>query len=218
MRVSKLSPLQAFFYSGLLSCAMPLAHATVTAGIAQAAPAQSTPKVQMYAVGQASGGTLKTYQSQLGFRFDFKAPYALDTSQERKGTLVLRNSSLGPEAVGSDEPAPVESNVQSQSSPGDKITISRFENPKRLSARQWAEQNKPRSFFDGRQSDYRSYSFAGEPAISYSWCGTSNCGDSVVVPSRDGRSIFMLSALYEYPGNAVRWDFKNMVGRFRLTQ
>lgn len=209
MRVSKLSLLQAFFYSGLLSC--------MTAGIAQATP-RTIPKVQMYAVGQASGGILKTYQSQLGFRFDFKAPYSLDTSQEGKGTLVLRNRSLGPEAVGSDEPAPVESNVQAQSSPGDKITISRFENPQRLSARQWAEQNKAQSFFDGRQSDYRSYSFAGEPAISYSWCGKDNCGDSVIVPSRDGRSVFMLSALYEYPGNAVRWDFKNMIGSFRLTQ
>ncbi|MBW4524835.1 MAG: hypothetical protein KME18_06520 [Phormidium tanganyikae FI6-MK23] len=218
MRVSKLSPLQAFFYSGFLSCAMPLAFASVTSGIAQAAPDQPSKDVQMYAVGQASGGTLKTYQSQLGFRFDFREPYALDTSQEGKGTVVLRNGSISTEAIGSDEPAPVDSNVEAQHSPGDKITVTRFDNPQRLSARQWAEQNKTQSFFDGRQSDYRSYSFAGQPAVSYSWCGTGNCGDSVIVPSRDGRSVFVLSALYEYPGNAVRWDFKQMIGRFRLTQ
>lgn len=210
MKVSNLAPLQAFFYSGFLSVAI--------AGIAQAAPTQPTAKPTMYAVGQATGGTLKTYQSQLGFRFDVKDPYTVDTSQERQGTLVIRNPSLGNEAVGSDEPAPIDSNVQSQSSPGDRITITRFENPKRLSARQWVEQNPNQSFFDGRQSNYRSYSFAGQPAVSYSWCGNSNCGDSVIVPSRDGRSIFVLSALYEYPGNAVRWDFKRMVGRFRLTQ
>jgi len=210
MRVSKLSPFQRFFYSGILSCMIP--------GIAYATMAQAAPKSQMYAVGQASGGTIKTYKSQLGFRFDFKAPYTLNTSQEGKGTLVLRNPALGPEAVGSDESAPVSSNIQSQSSPGDKITIVSFDNPKRLSARQWAEQNKTQSFFDGKQSDYRSYTFAGEPAISYSWCGNNNCGDSVIVPSRDGRKIFVLSALYEFPGNAVRWDFKQMVGRFQLTQ
>lgn len=210
MKVSKLPLLQVFFYSGILSCAI--------AGIAQSAPLQSASKPTMYAVGQASGNTLKTHKSQLGFRLDFKEPYVLDTSQEGKGTLVLRNRSATPEAIGSDEPAPVDSNVQSQSSPGDKIIITRFDNPQRLGARQWAEQNKTQSFFDGRQSGYRSYSFAGQPAVSYSWCGTNNCGDSVIVPSRDGRSVFVLSALYDYPGNAVRWDFKQMVGRFRLTQ
>ncbi|MGG6265088.1 hypothetical protein ACQ4M3_06520 [Leptolyngbya sp. AN03gr2] len=210
MKVSKLASLQAFFYSGFLSVTI--------AGIAQATPTQTAPKPTVYAVGQETGGTLRTYQSQLGFRFDVKAPYTIDTSQERQGTIVVRNPSLENAAVGSDEPAPVDSNVQSQSSPGDRITITRFDNPNRLNARQWAEQNPTQSLFDGRQSDYRSYSFAGQPAVSYSWCGNSNCGDSVVVPSRDGRSIFVLSALYEYPGNAVRWDFKRMVGRFRLTQ
>ncbi|MBE9012230.1 hypothetical protein IQ250_18685, partial [Pseudanabaenaceae cyanobacterium LEGE 13415] len=187
-------------------------------GIAQAAPTQATSKPTVYAVGQGSGGTLRTYQSQLGFRFDVKAPYTIDTSQERQGTIVVRNPALGNAAVGSDEPAPVDSNVQAQSSPGDRITITRFDNPNRLSARQWAEKNPNQSFFNGLQSNYQSYSFAGQPAVSYSWCGNNNCGDSVVVPSRDGRSIFVLSALYEYPGNAVRWDFKRMVGRFRLTQ
>ena len=127
MRVSKLSPFQTFFYSGILSCTI--------AGIAYATTAQATPKAQMYAVGQASGGTIKTYKSQLGFRLDFKAPYTLDTSQEGKGILVLRNPALGPEAVGSDEPTPVNSNVQSQSSPGDKITIVSFDNPQRLMGR-----------------------------------------------------------------------------------
>lgn len=210
MKVSKLAPLQAFFYSGFLSVAI--------AGIVQAAPTQPTAKPTIYAVGQATGGTLRTYQSELGFRFDVNDPYTIDTSQEGQGTIVVRNPSLGTEAVGSDEPAPVDSNVQSQSSPGDRITITRFANPNRLSARQWAERNPNQSFFDGRQSNYQSYSFAGQPAVSYSWCGNNNCGDSVIVPSRDGRSIFVLSALYEYPGNAVRWDFKRMVGRFRLTQ
>lgn len=210
MKVTKLAPAQVFLYSGFLSC--------VIAGTAQTAPSQAAPKPTMYAVGQSTSGTLRSYESDLGFRFDVKAPYAIDTSQERQGTIIVRNPSINGEAVGSDEPAPVDSNVQSQSSPGDKITITRFENPKRLSARQWVEQNPNQSFFDGRQSNYKSYSFAGQPAVSYSWCGNSNCGDSVVVPSRDGRSVFVLSALYEFPGNAVRWDFEKMVGQFRLTQ
>ncbi len=210
MKVSKLSSLQAILYSGLLSCSI--------STIAEAAPKPASPTTTLYAVGQASSGTLRTYQSQMGFQLKFPSAYTLDTSQEKKGVLVLQNPSAAPSAVGSDEPAPVNSNVQSQSSPGDKIIVTEFANPQRLTARQWAEQNKGKSFFDGRQSDYRSYSFAGKPAVSYSWCATSNCGDSVLVPSRDGKRIFMLSALYEYPGNAVRWDFKNMIGKFRLTQ
>ena len=208
MKVSKLSSFQAVFYAGLLS----LSVSTVS----QASPAKSnTPSLQ--AVSQASAGTFKTYKSQLGFQLEFPSAYAVDTSQESKGTLVLRSVPEKPFAEGSDQPAPVYSNVQSQSSPGDKIIVTEFANPQGLTARQWAERNKEKSFFDGRQNDYRSYSFAGKPAVSYSWCATSRCGDSVIVPSRDGKHIFMLSALYEYPGNAVRWDFKNMIGKFRLT-
>lgn len=210
MKVSKLFSLQAFFYSGMLSFTI--------AGTVHAAPTAPTQKGQLSAAGQPTSSAAKTYQSQLGFRFAFKDPYVVDKTQEGKGTIVLRNRSLTNQAIGSDQPAPVDSNVQSQSSPGDKITISRFDNPQRLSARQWAEQNKTVSFFDQQQSDYRSYNFAGEPAVSYSWCTTDHCGDSIVVPSRDGRKIFVLSAFYEYPGNAVRWDFKRMAGRFQLTQ
>lgn len=209
MKVSKLFPLQALFYSGMLSFTI--------AGIAHAVPVTQMQRT-MGATAQASSGTSKTYQSQLGFRFEIKEPYAVDRSQEGKGKIVLRDPSLETQAMGSDEAAPVNSNVQSQSSPGDKITISRFDNPQRLSARQWAEQNKTLSFFDQRQGNYRSRNFAGEPAVSYSWCATNTCGDSVIVPSRDGRRIFVLSALYAYPGDAVRWDFQRMAGRFQLTQ
>lgn len=210
MKVSKLSSLQAVLYAGLLSLSV--------SAIAQASPVKSHAATSLYAASPSSAGTFKTYKSQLGFRLQIPSNYNIDTSQESKGTLVLRSVPEKPVAEGSDQPAPVNSNVQSQSSPGDKIIVAEFANPQRLTARQWAEQNKERSFFDGRQSDYRSYSFAGKPAVSYSWCGTSNCGDSVIVPSRDGKQIFVLSALYEYPGNAVRWDFKNMIGKFRLTQ
>lgn len=210
MKLTKLSRPQMFFCAGLLSLAVP--------AVVQASPFTSNSDQTIYTIAQASAGTFQTHKSPLGFRFDFPTTYNLDTSQESKGTIVLRSTVEAPTAVGSDEPAPVDSNVQSQSSPGDKIIVAEFSNPKRLSAQQWAEQNRDKSFFDGRQSDYRAYSFAGQPAISYSWCGTNNCGDSVIVPSRDRTKVFVLSALYEYPGNAVRWDFKNMIGRFRLTQ
>lgn len=210
MKVSRLSIAQSFFYAGLLSLTVPV--------MAQASPFKGDAAQTNYTIAQASAGKFTTHQSPLGFRLSFPATYNLDTSQEIKGTVVLRSSLETPSAVGSDEPAPVDSNVRSQSSPGDKITIAEFPNPQRLSARQWAERNKDKSYFDGRQSDYRSYSFAGQPAVSYSWCGTSICGDSVIVPSKNGSSVFVLSALYEFPGNAVRWDFKNMIGRFQLTQ
>ncbi|MBD2079524.1 hypothetical protein [Leptolyngbya sp. FACHB-17] len=210
MKVSKLFSLQVYLYSGMLSLTI--------AGTVHAAPTAPAQKEQSSAAGQSSRGASKTYQSQLGFRFNFTAPYVVDKTQEGKGTIVLRDPSLNTQAVGSDQPAPVDSNVQSQSSPGDKITISRFDNPQRLSARQWAEQNKTLSFFDQQQSDYRSYNFAGKPAVSYSWCTTNTCGDSIIVPSRDGRTIFVLRALYDYPGDAVRWDFQRMAGRFQLTQ
>jgi hypothetical protein len=210
MKVSNLSISQMILSAGLLILTVP--------AIAQASPFKSDSSQTVYTIAQASAGTFKTHQSPLGFRLDFPSTYSLDTAQESKGTVVLQSSAKVPSAVGSDEPAPVDSNVQSQSSPGDKITVREFANPQGLSARQWAEQNKDKSFFDGRQSDYRSYSFAGQPAVSYSWCGESSCGDSVIVPSRNKKSVFVLSALYEYPGNAVRWDFKNMIGKFRLTQ
>ncbi|MCU0551691.1 MAG: hypothetical protein MUC48_20305 [Leptolyngbya sp. Prado105] len=210
MKVSNFSLPQTLLYAGILTLTVP--------AIAQAAPFKGGSDQTVYTIAQASAGTFKTYKSPLGFRFEFPSSYNLDTSQEAKGTIVLQTSESKPTAEGSDEPAPVDSNVQSQSSPGDKITVTEFPNPQRLSAQQWAEQNKDKSFFDGRQSDYRAYSFAGQPAVSYSWCGNNSCGDSVIVPSRDRTRVFVLSALYEYPGNAVRWDFKNMIGRFRLTQ
>jgi hypothetical protein len=210
MKVSNLSPIQFFFCAGLLSLAVP--------AVAQAAPFKGSSDQTVYTIAQASAGAFQTYKSPLGFRFEFPSAYNLDASKESQGTIVLQTEASKPTAEGSDEPAPVDSNVQSQTSPGDRITVTEFANPQRLSAQQWAQQNKDKSFFDGRQSDYRAYSFAGQPAVSYSWCGNNTCGDSVIVPSRDRRSVFVLSALYEYPGNAVRWDFKNMIGRFRLTQ
>lgn len=210
MQLSNLFSLQAVCYASLLSLAAP--------AMAQASPFKGDLDPSAYTIAQASAGTFRTYQSPLGFRFEFPSSYNLDRSQETKGTVVLKSSSITPSAVGSDEPAPVDSNVQSQSSPGDKIIITEFPNPQRLSARQWAEQNKEQSFFNGRQSNAQSYSFAGQPAVSYSWCATNSCGDSVIVPSRDRSRVFVLSALYEYPGNAVRWDFKNMIGKFRLMQ
>ncbi|HTL89996.1 MAG TPA: hypothetical protein VL134_11385 [Leptolyngbya sp.] len=209
MKVSKLSSFQAFFYAGLLSLSVP--------AVSQALPTNGDTTSQD-GVAQSSANTPKTYESKSGFQLQFPSKYSIDSTQTEKGVLVLRSVPAKPPAEGSDEPAPVDSNVQSQSSPGDEIRVTEFANPQKLTARQWAEQNKEKSFFDGRQSDYRSYSFAGKPAISYSWCATSNCGDSVIVPSQTGERIFVLSALYDYPGNAVRWDFKKMIGSFRLTQ
>lgn len=210
MKVSNLSCLQTFFYVSLLSLTLP--------AIAQASPFKEDSAQTVYTIAQASAGKSKAHQSPLGFRIEFPTTYNLDTSQEAKGRLVLQSREAKSSAIGSDEPAPIDSNVISQSSPGDKIIITEFSNPKRLSARQWAEQNKDKSFFNGRAGDDRSYSFAGQPALFYSWCSTNNCGDSVIVPSRDKSQVFVLSALYEFPGNAVRWDFKKMIGKFRLTQ
>jgi hypothetical protein len=97
------------------------------------------------------------------------------------------------------------------------ILISTFANPNGLSAEQWAQQNDAQSFFSGRQSEIRSSRFAGQPAIAYSWCAT-DCGDSVVFPSRDGKRIVVLSAVYEYPGDPIRWQFQSIAGKFQFAK
>lgn len=191
------------------------------APLASAAPARS--RNSSVATSSQAASTFKTYQSKLGFQIDFPSTYTVDASQEGQGSVVLRSRSNPQTAIGSDQPAPtvngpINSNIQSQSSLGDRIVVTQFDNSQQLSPLQWAQQNKTKSFFDQRQDNYRSYSLAGKPAVSYSWCGTDRCGDNVVLPSRDGRRILVLSALYDYPGNAVRWDFQNLVGKLRLTQ
>lgn len=205
----------------------------VVPAIFQAAPAMSETAKPSYIAAQSSSRAARSYQSQqLGFRFEYPQSYSLDTSKERQGVLVLR-SNANPPAIGSDQPAPnsVPGNdqppfvtgEQPQRSAGDKISIKTFANPQRLSAIEWARRNNAQSYFNGRQGNPRQYSLAGKPAVSYSWCSNaittgSNCGDSVVLPSRDGRQVIVLSAVYDYPGDEVRWDFQNIVGKIRLTR
>lgn len=205
----------------------------VLPSILHAVPVMSETAKPTQIAAQSGSRSTQAYQSrQLGFRFEYPETYTLDTSKEQQGVLTLRSNAIPP-AIGSDQPdpnavpgsdqPPFVTGEEPQRSPGDKISIRTFNNPQRLSAIEWAKRNEAQSYFSGLQSNPRQYQFAGKPAVSYSWCSTaitngSNCGDSVILPSRDGRQIIVLSAVYDYPGDEVRWDFQNMVGKLRLTR
>lgn len=211
MKVTSQPFRQLFLYAGLLSLLVP--------SVAVSAPSASTGRSST----QAAANVGQAYQSsRLGVRVELPSQYEIDKSQENRGVLVLRNRNAPP-AIGSDQPASGTNNgfvtgEQPQVTAADRITVSEFDNPKRLSGLQWAQQNTEKSFFNQRQNNYQSKSFAGQPSVSYSWCSTNICGDSIVVPSPDRKRVVVLSALYDYPGNAVRWDFKNTVGQFRFTR
>ncbi len=220
MKVTALRFRQLFLYTGLLSLLIPSVTIVSQASRGIAAPSASTSRSST----QAMANVGQFYQSdRLGLRVEVPSNYQVDKSQENQGVLVLRNRNAPP-AIGSDQPASgsgdngfVTGN-QPQITAADRITVTEFNNSQRLSALQWAQRNTEKSFFNQREGDYRSYSFAGQPAVNYSWCSTNICGDSIVLPNRDRNRIVVLSALYDYPGNAVRWDFKNSIGQFRLTR
>ena len=214
MKVKTNSLQQLCFYAGAFSLLIPVVGYTT--------PTVSNPATFFIAQANAASSA-QTFQSrELGFRIDVPQNYAVDTSQKNEGVVTFRNQSV-PQAVGSDQPAPdatatTAAAEQPQAAPNDAIRVATFENPKRLSAADWAKQNEAQSFINGRQSEIQQRQFAGQPAVSYSWCASSACGDSIIVPSRDRRQIFVLSALYDFPGDSVRWDFQTIAGRFRFVQ
>lgn len=217
MKAITLSIQQICLYAGLLSLSIPL--------VAHATPVLSNPS--MFLIAQANSRSAQAFQSrELGFRIEVPQNYTIDRSQERQGIITFRNEAT-PAAVGSDQPAPAVptenqtaavTGDEPQVSPSDKIQVRTFDNPKRLSAADWAKQNDAQSFLSARQSEIQQRRFAGQPAISYSWCSNTVCGDNIVLPSRDRRRIIVLSALYDFPGDSVRWDFQRIAGQFRFVQ
>ncbi len=163
-------------------------------------------------VAQAQSTNYQIYQSpQLGFRIAYPKGYTVDTSDVSKGYLRFSRDASTLQASAAETSTQAQPGGQSGS-----IVASTFDNPGGLSALEWAQQNGEKSFFEtGRQSNYQSRKFAGQNAIAYSWCA-SQCGDSVVFPSRDGKRIIVLSAVYQLPGDAVRWEFQNTIGKFRF--
>jgi hypothetical protein len=196
---------QALLFSGLAVLILP--------PIAVANPSSSSK-----APAQVSASTKEGYQtfssSTLGFRISFPGVYSVDRSTESQGTIRLTRA--GAENT-TPQQQPGGGGAKSGSEAG-SILVSSFDNPKKLSAADWAKQNDAQSaFVSGRQSDYQSRKFAGQPAIAYSWC-TSECGDSVVFPSRDGKKMVVISAVYELPGDPVRWEFQDIVGKFQFAK
>jgi hypothetical protein len=217
MKLSAFSFRQICLCVGLLSLTVPT--------IARAIPVSSN--ASMLLIAQATSRAAQAYKSQaLGFQIGIPQNYTVDASQEKQGIITLRNQSA-PSAVGSDQPAPsaVPGNQppfvtgeKPQITAEDKIRVATFANPNRLSAEAWAKQNQAQSFFNGIQGQPQQRRFAGQPALTYSWCSSEICGDNIVLPSRDGKQIIVLSALYDYPGDAVRWDFQKIAGQFRFTR
>lgn len=202
---------QAFFSAGIAALIVPSIAAANPAVESSAAPASAQ------LVAQKRQANYQTFRSpSLGFRISFPSSYTVDRSEEAQGTVRLTRAQ--PSAQASAQPTELQSGGNKAQSNAGSVLISRFDNPKRLSAAEWAKQNDAQSnFVTGRQSDYRRYEFAGQPAISYSWCA-SECGDSVVFTSRDGRQIIVLSAIYDYPSDPVRWEFQNIAGKFQFAR
>ncbi|NDJ16589.1 hypothetical protein [Myxacorys almedinensis] len=179
-----------------------------------ALPHQATAKPALVAQSSAESesNAYQIYQTpELGFRIAYPKGYTVDTSNVGEGYLRFVQPASAPEAEATQPTTKAESGGQAGS-----IVAAAFDNPTNLSALAWAQQNGEKSFFEtGRQSNYQSRKFAGQDAIAYSWCAT-ECGDSVVFPSRDGKRIIVLSAVYDLPGDAVRWDFQNTIGKFRF--
>lgn len=145
---------------------------------------------------QASQNDYQTYQSQrLNFKIAYPSSYKLDANAENQGYLQLQ-----PKATDQ----------------AGRIVMNAFSNPNRLSALEWARQRTAESNFTHRQDDPKRYTFAGQPAISYPWCAKV-CGDNVVFPSRDRQKMMVLTVLYEFLSDPIRWDFQNMIGKFRFT-
>jgi hypothetical protein len=184
--------------------------------VAVAVPRQSAPSASPPSVAQSNApsksSAYEIYHSpQLGFRIAYPKSYTVDTSKEGEGYLRFSRNVGTPQASAAETTAAAPESDRSGS-----IIAATFENPKGLSALEWAKQNDKTSYFQtGRQGNYQSRKFAGQPAIAYSWCAT-ECGDNIVFPSRDGRRIIVLSALYDLPGDDVRWEFQNVVGKFRF--
>ncbi len=197
---------QAFLYTGIAALLVPsMSIAAPVRGSSTKAPVQSSTK-EGY----------QTFSSPtLGFRISYPGVYSVDRSGESQGTVRLARAgaqAAQPQTNGGS------GGSKANASDAGSVLISTFDNPKKLSAAEWAKQNDAQSgFVSGRQSDYRSYKFAGQPAIAYSWC-TSECGDSVVFPSRDGKKIVVISALYDLPGDPVRWEFQDIIGKFQFAK
>ncbi len=146
-------------------------------------------------VAQTNQDGYQTYQSQrFKFKIDYPPSYRLDATEESRG---IRLQPTTKDQTGS-------------------IVIAAFSNPNRLSALEWVSQQTAESNFSNRQDTPRSYSFAGQPAISYPWCDKV-CADNVVFPSRDRQTIMVLTVLYDYPADQIRWDFQSIIGKFRFT-
>lgn len=145
---------------------------------------------------QAAQSSYQTYQSQrLNFKIAYPASYRLDASAENRGYLQLQ-----PKAANQ----------------AGRIVMNELSNPDQLSALEWVRQRAAESNFTNRQDDPKRYTFAGQPAVSYPWCAKV-CGDNVVFPSRDRQKMMVLTVLYDYPSDQIRWDFQNMIGKFRFT-
>ncbi len=52
--------------------------------------------------------------------------------------------------------------------------------------------------------------------VSYPGCANV-CGDNVVFLSRDRQKMMGFTVRYDYPFDPIRWDFQNMIGKFRFT-
>ncbi len=169
-----------------------LAGALISLNPGAVSAAAIAPSIQA----QARQSHYQTYQSQrLNFKIAYPSSYQLDSSAENRGYLQLQ-----PKATNQ----------------AGRIVITAFNNPNRLSALEWVRQRTAESNFAHRQDDPKRYTFAGQPAVSYPWC-TKVCGDNVVFPSRDRQKMMVLSVLYDYPSDPIRWDFQNMIGKFRFT-
>jgi len=161
----------------------------------------------MKAVGgnSAEQTDLKTYQNQkLGFQFQYPLTYVLDKTYESKGIIQLYDTATYADIKNGKI-------VEGASS----IGFSVYNNPKNLSAIDWAKDadNSGYSNFNDNfnpTGEYKNIQVDGVDAISYSWVGMGG-GDTIVVKSKDSKSIYLFDVGYANKSDKIVGDFLQIV-------
>lgn len=101
----------------------------------------------------------------------------------------------------------------------DRIQISIYKNPKKLSPKDWVIENKDAPFiysnYDYLSQDIETTFVDGRNAVKYSWFGLGGA-DSVVFTDEKNGLIYMISANYINEKSTIRDDLRQVINSFSL--
>lgn len=104
------------------------------------------------------------------------------------------------------------------STPSRWLEIMIYDNPEQLAPQDWVRRHERRSNWSLTRNDPpNSITFAGRPAITYTWCGE-YCGDALAFNRGDGRSLVFINTLYSNPNDPTRGDLKRIASSIRFVE